>query len=217
MPISPPQRFPALGPNPPKRHHQGSFFTWPWTISLHRRKARASEGPPDLRVPVFRGLGRFRCTGVQRERRRPPNMLKRKLRAPDGPQTLKNVSSNRSWPPLLVLGPSQGPPIAPGALSKAPSSHRGTLLEPSQAHLKRFRGPLLASCLPCRINKQGTANQHSPAGNPQPAITSQRHSRIQGRGPAAGGRRPLNPATEPFRAKGTAVAKRYVMVLSCPS
>ena len=38
----------------------------------------------------------------------------------------------------------------------------------------------------------------------------------QVRGPAAGGRRPLNPATEPFRAKGTAVAKPYVLlVLRC--
>ena len=38
----------------------------------------------------------------------------------------------------------------------------------------------------------------------------------QERGPAAGGRRPLNPATEPFRAKGTAVAKPYVLlVLRC--
>ena len=31
------------------------------------------------------------------------------------------------------------------------------------------------------------------------------------RGPAAGGRRPINPATEPFRAKGTAVAKRVLV------
>ena len=52
--------------------------------------------------------------------------------------------------------------------------------------------------------------QQSPASSPSPAVTSQQHYEIKGRGPAAGGRRPLNPATEPFRAKGTAVAKRYV-------
>ena len=40
-------------------------------------------------------------------------------------------------------------------------------------------------------------------------VTSDRWQVLSGRGPAAGGRRPLNPATEPFRAKGTAVAKRY--------
>ena len=40
-------------------------------------------------------------------------------------------------------------------------------------------------------------------------MTGDRWQVLSGRGPAAGGRRPLNPATEPFRAKGTAVAKRY--------
>ena len=68
-----------------------------------KRKLRASDGPQTLENVRW-----------------PQNMLKRKLRAPDGPQTLKNVSSNRSWPPLLVIGPSQGPPIAFRALLKAP-------------------------------------------------------------------------------------------------
>ena len=45
--------------------------------------------------------------------------------------------------------------------------------------------------------------------NNQCTPVSYRRSAIYKRGPAAGGRRPLNPATEPFRAKGTAVAKRY--------
>ena len=133
-------------------------------------------------------------------------MLKRKLRALDGPQTLKNVSSNRSWPPLLVLGPSQGPPIAPGALSKAPSSHRGTLLEPSQAILKRSRGLLL----PCTINKQGAASQQPPANNPQ--LANYQPSVFQHLKKGSGGRRPkaLKSGHRALGAKGTAVAKRYV-------
>lgn len=34
------------------------------TISLHSRKARVSEGPPDLLFPLFWDLGRFLCTCV---------------------------------------------------------------------------------------------------------------------------------------------------------
>ena len=140
---------------------------------------------------MFGGLGRFRCTGVQRERRRAPNMLKRKLRAPDGPQTLKNVSSNRSWPPLLVLGPSQGPPIAPKALSKAPPKPSRALPGPSAKillaphHQQTRSGELAAaSQQPTACNYQPSVFQHlrKGSGGRRPKALKSGHRALQGEG-----------------------------------
>ena len=147
-------------------------------ISLHRRKARASEGPPDLCFPMF--MARW-----------PPNTGQRKLKS------------------LVALPKTPGgPPMAAGPTSRSSGRHPGALQSPPGALTRLPRGSPPASCLPCANNKQGLTSRQSPASSPSPAVTSQQHYGIKRRGPAAGGRRPLNPATEPFRAKGTAVAKR---------
>ena len=63
MPISPPFRFPALGPKPQKLPKGRSTQTWPWAISLHRRSARASEGPKTLENVSSERPMAPRCTG----------------------------------------------------------------------------------------------------------------------------------------------------------
>ena len=143
--------------------------------------------------------------------RGPQSIGKHELRASEGPKTLENVSSNHPWPPLHVPGPSEGPPMPPGAMSRSSRRHPRALPEPSWALPKLSRGSLPASCLPCASNKQRVTGQQSPASSPSPAVTSQQHCGTKERGPATGGRRPLHPATEPFRAKGTVVAKRVLV------
>ena len=100
VPISLPRRFPAHGSKPMKKTTRGWLcLTGPWAISLHRRKARASEGPTDLRFQMFRSLSfASDALGLRlhlRERRRAPDIGKRKLRVPEAPKTfaLNNLAA----------------------------------------------------------------------------------------------------------------------------
>ena len=139
-------------------------LTWPCTISLHRRKARASEGTTII--------------------------AKHKFRASNSKKTLLNVSSNRSWHPPLLLALSQGPPIAPGTLSTATRSHRGVLLEPSWAFLKLYRSLLqellLALCHPqTRNGEPAVAGYQPPACNHHPPAFQDLRKGSGGRWPKA--------------------------------
>ena len=131
----------AHGQKPTKKTTGGGgYFPGPWAISLHMRKARASEGPTDLRFPMF-------------QRRRPPNTGKRKL---------KSLMASRDPPevPRWLPEPPRGPP---GAVPEPPQSSPGALPRLS-------RGSLAASCLPCTNNMHGEISQQSPANSPSPAV-----------------------------------------------
>ena len=135
--------------------------------------------------------------------RGPQSIGKRKLRASGGAQTLENVSSNRSCPPLPIPGPSQGPPMAPGAISRSSRRHPGALQNPPGALTRLPRGSPPASCMPC--GKPAITSQQQPACGHQPAVFRDIRK-------GSGGRRPkaLKSGHRALRAKGTAVAKRYV-------
>ena len=76
-------------------------------------------------------------------------MLKRKLRAPDGTQTLKKKRKLKS-----LMASSARPRTIPRSSHCSQSSVEGS----AQALPKLSRGPLLASCLPRTISKQGAAS-----------------------------------------------------------
>ena len=120
--------------------------------------------------------------------RRPQSMGKRKLRASEGPQVWENVSSNRSWPPLNLPGPSRGPRMAPGAISRSSRGHLGALLEHSRGSPETLPGTS-ASLLLALCHQQRRNGELAVASRP-PAASSHQPAAFRNLRKGSGGRRP---------------------------